>query len=227
MTRLVTAGPPRVGPCRPARGRRRLRGMTPEPSHPIAPAGVHPATDPTPAALEGENREAYAAAARWTAIRQRQAAHDGAVVVDAYLRGYLDGMRDEAEGRASADPSAADEPPVEEPDRALDPSPATPDTPALPDLAALEIRARLEGYADGLRWREHARRGGLLRLSAYRSGKSTRRFAAEDLMRSPRRVRRMLQDREFVEDSIRDELLRRLAALRDPDAERERLAGRR
>ena len=46
-------------------------------------------------------------------------------------------------------------------------------------------------------------------------------FAAEDLMRTPRRVRRMLQDRELVEDSIRDELLRRLSLLRDPDLRRE------
>ena len=59
-----------------------------------------------------------------------------------------------------------------------------------------------------------------MRLAIYHSGKSARRFAAEDLMRTPRRVRRMLQDRELVEDSIRNELLRRLSMLRDPDVGR-------
>ena len=196
--------------------------MTPEPTYLAAPtAGVHPTADPTPTQLEGEARGAYLAAARWTAIRQRQAAHDGAVVVDAYLRGYLDGMRDEAEGRATGEPAQAGESPSEESeDDATVSSPATAATAAPPDLPALELRARLEGYADGLRWRETARRGGLVRLAIYHSGKSARRFAAEDLMRTPRRVRRMLQDRELVEDSIRNELLRRLSMLRDPDVGR-------
>ena len=53
-----------------------------------------------------------------------------------------------------------------------------------------------------------------------RLSRGARRFAAEDLMRTPRRVRRMLQQREFVEDAIRDELLRRLSVLRDPGAGR-------
>lgn len=196
--------------------------MISDPSRPLAPpaAGV-PTTEPTPAALEGEAREAYRAAARWTAIRQRQAAHDGAVVVDAYLRGYLDGMRDEAEGRATGEAPPADEGSAEASDEDALASPAASACPAPPDLAALELRARLEGYADGLRWREFARRGGLVRLAVYQSRKSARRFAAEDLVRSPRRVRRMLQDQEFVEDSVRDELLRRLSMLRDSGASQE------
>lgn len=197
--------------------------MSSDPSHFLAPAaaGVPTTTESIPAALEGEAREAYRAAARWTAIRQRQAAHEGAVVVDAYLRGYLDGMRDEAEGRASGETEPADdEDPAEGSDEENLSSPATLGAPNPPDLQALELRARLGGYADGLRWREHARRGGLVGLAVRHSGKSARRFAAEDLMRSPRRVRRMLQHREFVEDTIRDELLRRLSMLRGPGAGR-------
>ena len=176
---------------------------------------VDPAAAPIPPTLEPAAHDAYRAAARWTGIRLRQAVHDGAVVVGAYHEGYLDGLRSAAE-RPEAAPNTGDvgaDVPTAGDDGAetVAASESVTDTPS---LAVLVGRARTEGYADGLRWREPARRGGLVRLMLFLTGKSARRFAAEDLMRSPRRVRRMVAYTDVVEDVIRDEMLRRLSAIR-------------
>jgi len=79
------------------------------------------------------------------------------VVVEAYFLGYLDGMREEADGMA-----APDRAPREASEEAASNDLA--DAPAPPSLAELEIRARLEGYADGRRWRERMKSvGGVAR----------------------------------------------------------------
>jgi hypothetical protein len=170
-------------------------------------------TDATPEhSLPLGERDAYERATRWASIRQRQAAHDGAVVVDAYFAGYLAGMRDEIAGVADVASQGTDD---AEPEEAGEAAPET----DVPSLADLVIRARVEGYADGRRWREPAKLGGIVRLAAYQSGKSTRRFAGEDLMRTPRRVRRMLKYQEDVEESVSTELLRRLHLIRAPAPE--------
>ena len=200
---------------RPGTRSPRLPGMTSGPSgsearHSIA---VDPAATPIPPALEPDAHEAYRVAARWTGIRLRQGQHDGAGVVAAYHAGYLDGLRDAAEGHAPApDASADNSAGAEDDDGATGPAGGASGAPSLRE--AVGQRARTEGYADGLRWREPARRGGLVRLMLFLTGKSAGRFAAEDLMRSPRRVRRMIAYNDVVEDVIRDELLRRLSALR-------------
>lgn len=197
---------------------RRLPGMTPDPSHDDGRGGaaVDPAAAPIPSALEPDAHDVYRAAARWSGIRLRQAQHDGAAVIAAYHAGYLDGLRDAAAGQAPPPDPGADEAIVADEDDSA-PSPAGAGSDGPPTRAAAVQRARAEGYADGLRWREPARRGGLVRLMLFLTGKSARRFAAEDLMRSPRRVRRMIAYGDVVEDVIRDELLRRLGALELPD----------
>lgn len=197
---------------------RRLPRMTPDLSQDDVRGGaaVDPAAAPIPSALEPDAHDAYRAAARWSGIRLRQAQHDGADVVAAYHAGYLDGLRDAAAGQAPPPDPSADEATVADEDDGA-PSPAGAGGGAPPTRAAVAERARAEGYADGLRWREPARRGGLVRLMLFLTGKSARRFAAEDLMRSPRRVRRMIAYGDVVEDVIRDELLRRLDALELPD----------
>jgi hypothetical protein len=210
---------------RPPSRARRLDGMISDLPHSSGRDGVpvDPAAAPVPAALEPEAHDGYRAAARWTGIRYRQAVHDGAAAVAAYHAGYLDGLRAAAEGRTPEPGAAAalvgDGEGESAPDD-HDDGPAAPGSgaaAAAPSAEALEERARAEGYADGLRWREPARRGGLVRLMLFMTGKSARRFAAEDLMRSPRRVRRMVAYNDVVEDVIRDELLRRLSALKMRD----------
>ncbi|GJG89753.1 hypothetical protein tb265_49340 [Gemmatimonadetes bacterium T265] len=192
--------------------------MTPEPSDPEARGGtaVDPAAAPIPSALARDAHDAYAAAARWTGIRLRQAQHDGADVLAAYHAGYLEGLRDAAAGQVPPSDTRSDEATsADDDDGATGPAGAGGEV--SPTRAAAVERARAEGYADGLRWRDPARRGGLVRLMLFLTGKPARRFAAEDLMRSPRRVRRMIAYGDVVEDVIRDELLRRLGALKLPD----------
>lgn len=205
-----TAGPhPHPGPRA-----RRFPGMTPESPDPTARGGtaVDPAAAPIPAALDLDVHDAYAAAARWTGIRLRQAQHDGADVLAAYHTGYIEGLRDAAAGQAPPSDTRSDEATsVDDDDGVRGPAGARGDV--SPTRGAAVQRARAEGHADGLRWRDPARRGGLVRLMLFLTGKSARRFAAEDLMRSPRRVRRMIAYGDVVEDVIRDELLRRLSAL--------------
>lgn len=166
--------------------------------------------------LSPAEREALERATRWATIRQRQAAHDGAVVVDAYFLGYLAGMRDEVAGVGGAASGREEQVAGDAPERGDDQH--APSEPAVPTLPELVMRARVEGYEDGRHWREAARLGGIVRLAAYQSGKSTRRFAAEDLMRTPRRVRRVMQYQEDVEESVSAELLRRLHLIRAPEA---------
>ncbi len=162
-----------------------------------------------PAAITApEERAAYERAARWAGIRQRQATHDGTTVVEAYFLGYLDGMREDAEGgagREDADAVAAIA--VADQQRA-----------EASTRAAIESRARLEGYADGRRWRERGKLGGLVRLAILQSGKSARRFATEDLVRDHDKVRAWQTYKSNVPDVVVDELLRRLNTLRaDPE----------
>lgn len=198
---------------RPGVRPRRLPGMTSDHSHDDMRGGaaIDPAAAPIPPALEPDAHEAYRAAARWSGVRLRQAQHDGADVLAAYHAGYLDGLRDAAAGHAPLpDPSSEEATNAEDDDSATGATGTGSDAP--PTRAAAVQRARAEGHADGLRWREPARRGGLVRLMLVLTGKSARRFAAEDLMRSPRRVRRMIAYGDVVEDVIRDELLRRLSA---------------
>ena len=196
---------------------RRLPGMTPEPPEPDARGGtaVDPAAAPIPAALELDAHDAYAAAARWTGIRLRQAQHDGADVLAAYHTGYLEGLRDAAAGGGLPPDTRSDEATSADDDESAT-RPAGTEGDGPPTRGTAVQRARTEGYADGLRWRDPARRGGLVRLMLFLTGKSARRFAAEDLMRSPRRVRRMIAYGDVVEDVIRDELLRRLGAFKPP-----------
>lgn len=202
---------------RPSSSLRRLDGMTPDSSRALSrsDAPVDPAAAPIPAALEPGAHDAYRAAARWAGIRYRQAVHEGTVTVAAYHAGYLDGLRDAAEGRTPeagpADDAASDLDVGDD-----EPTSRSVGAAAAPTKEALEARARAEGHADGMRWRAPARRGGLVRLMLFLTGKSARRFAAEDLMRSPRRVRRMIAYDDVVEDVVRDELLRRLSAITDP-----------
>ena len=191
--------------------------MSSDPAHdaPHAAAAVDPAAAPIPLTLEPAAHDAYRTVARWAGVRLRQAVHDGAVVVAAYHEGYLGGLRDAAEG-VEALPSGR-EAGGDAPDSVDggEDSPAASDGAAeVPSLAELVERARTEGYADGLRWREPARRGGLVRLMLFLTGKSARRFATEDLMRTPRRVRRMIAYSDVVEDVVRDEMLRRLHGVR-------------
>lgn len=196
---------------------RRLPAMTLDPSYSDVRDGaaVDPAAAPIPPALEPDAHDAYRAAARWSGIRLRQAQHDGADVLAAYHAGYLDGLRDAAAGRAPAPDRQSDEATsADDDDSATGPASAGSDGP--PSRETAVQRARAEGYEDGLHWREPARRGGLVRLTLFLTGKSARRFAAEDLMRSPRRVRRMIAYGDVVEDVIRDELLRRLGVLELP-----------
>jgi hypothetical protein len=81
----------------------------------------------------------------------------------------------------------------------------------------LELRARIEGYADGRRWRERGKLGGLVRLAILQSGKSARRFAVEDLVRDYDKVRQWQTYKSNVPEVVADELLRRLQTLRaDP-----------
>lgn len=167
------------------------------------------------ASLPPAEQDAYERASRWASIRQRQAAHDGAVVVDAYFVGYLAGMRDEVAD--SADAAQAPRKPQEGDETVADDMEKPSDV--VPSLGQVVVRAKVEGYADGQHWREPAKLGGLVRLAAYYSGKSARRFAAEDLMRTPRRVRRMLKYQEDVEESVSTELLRRFHTLRAPDSD--------
>lgn len=210
--RATVAGPT----SRSRAGPHRLRGMTQDSPNPTAP-GVDPAAAPIPTALPGDAHDAYRAAARWAGIRHRQAVHDGAGVVAAYHGGYLEGLRDAAEGRAAESHTpASDEGEPDDTGATPQGAPTGDPAPVRPTVEALEARARAEGYADGLRWQEMARRGGLVRLMVFATGKSLRRFAAEDLMRSPRRVRRMVSYDDFVEDVVRDELLRRLDELTRP-----------
>lgn len=215
--RMLGAGHPAGFSPRTGVGARRLPGMTSEPSHEAGDStGVDPAAAPIPPTLEPDAHDAYRAAARWTAIRLRQAQHDGADVVAAYHAGYLDGLRDGAAGHAPAPNTGAEDAATAE-DNDSAPGPAGSAGEAPPTREVAVARAHAEGYADGLRWREPARRGGLVRLMLFLTGKSARRFAAEDLMRSPRRVRRMIAYGDVVEDVIRDELLRRLSAFKVPD----------
>lgn len=202
---------------RPGCRARRLPGMTPEPPDPEARGGtaVDPAAAPIPSALELDAHDAYTAAARWTGIRLRQAHHDGADVLAAYHTGYLEGLRDAAAGQAPPSDTRSDEATSADDDDGATVSGGAMSVVSTTRGAAVE-RARAEGYADGLRWRDPARRGGLVRLMLFLTGKSARRFAAEDLMRSPRRVRRMIAYGDVVEDVIRDELLRRLTAFELP-----------
>ena len=195
-------------------GAHRLSAMSSDSARNVvhAAAGVDPAAAPIPPALEPAAHDAYRAAARWTGIRLRQAVHDGAVAVAAYHEGYLDGLRAAAEGLepvSNSEGAGADAL-----DSADDTAAVNGNATTTPSLEVLVERARVEGYADGLRWRVPARRGGLVRLMLFLTGKSARRFAAEDLMRSPRRVRRMVAYGDVVEDVIRDEMLRRLNAIR-------------
>ena len=151
-----------------------------------------------------EERAAYERAARWAGSRQRQAAHDGASVVEAYFLGYLDGMREDAERSAGADTPA---------DASVREAAVPADAGAALTRAELEHRARLEGYADGQRWRERGKLGGLVRLAILQSGKSSRRFATEDLVRDHNKVRAWQTYKSNVPDVVADELLRRLNAL--------------
>jgi hypothetical protein len=167
--------------------------------------------------LSPAEREAFERASRWATIRQRQAAHDGAVVVDAYFLGYLAGLRDEVAGAGGSAASNDERAPVDA--SALADERHAPTQPAVPTLPELVLRARVEGYEDGRHWREAAKLGGIVRLAAYQSGKSTRRFASEDLMRTPRRVRRVMQYQEGVEESVSAELLRRLHHIRAPEVD--------
>lgn len=149
-----------------------------------------------------DERAAYERAARWAEIRQRQAAHDGASVVAAYFLGYLDGMRDDAERGADAGASA---------DASVLEAGAPAEAGAALTRAELELRARLEGYADGQRWRERGKLGGLVRLAILQSGKSARRYATEDLVRDHDKVRAWQTYKSNVPDVVADELLRRLS----------------
>ncbi len=153
-----------------------------------------------------EERAAYERAARWAGSRQRQAVYDHATVVEAYFLGYLDGMRADVEGRAvTLAPSPCGASAAVEADTLADAPPLTPD---------LTLRAHQEGDADGRRWRERGKLGGLVRLAIYQSGKSARRFATEDLVRDHDKVRRWQTYRSNVPEVAADELLRRLHALR-------------
>lgn len=176
--------------------------MTGEPP----PGAPHSATATAPITAP-EERAGYERAARWAGIRQRQATHDRATVVEAYFFGYLDGMREDAEG--CADPAEADV----STDAATD-QPADQEKSEAPTHAALERRARLEGYADGRRWRERGKLGGLVRLAILQTGKSARRFATEDLVRDHDKVRAWQAYKSNVPEVVADELLRRLHALR-------------
>ena len=212
-----TIGAPRLHTPRVAAGLRRLSVMSSDSPHDAvdAAAGVDPAAAPIPPALEPAAYDAYRAAARWTGIRLRQAVHDGAVVVAAYHNGYLDGLGAAAEGLErvpNGETAGADAP--DSADGGEDTAVTNDRATVAPSVDALVERARVEGYADGLRWREPGRRGGLVRLMLFLTGKSARRFATEDLMRSPRRVRRMIAYSDVVEDVVRDELLRRLHGTR-------------
>lgn len=163
-----------------------------------------------PAVTTPEERAAYERAARWAGIRQRQAAHDGASVVEAYCRGYLDGMREDTERSADAERSTDAGAPA---DASVREAGAPADAGAALTRAELELRARLEGYADGQRWRERGKLGGLVRLAILQSGKSARRFATEDLVREHDKVRAWQTYKSNVPDVVADELLRRLNAL--------------
>lgn len=156
-----------------------------------------------------EERAAYERAAQWAGIRQRQATHDGATVVEAYFLGYLAGMREDAEGLDDFSASAGAAPCAAPADQRADQARTS---------AGLEISARLEGYDDGRRWRERGKLGGLVRLAILQSGKSARRFATEALVRDHDKVRAWQMYKSNVPDVVVDELLRRLQALRDEHA---------
>jgi hypothetical protein len=164
--------------------------------------------DATPGDLPPAERAAFERATRWASIRERQASHDRAVVVEAYFGGYFVGMRDDLAGVAVPAHDASNGTAADDSEEAAVP------THAAPSVSDVVVRARVEGYADGRHWREPAKLGGIVRLAAYHSGKSVRRFAAEDLMRTPRRVRRILNYQEDVEESVSTELLRRLHLIR-------------
>lgn len=169
------------------------------------PPRTPPDTTPPASITTPEERAAYERAARWAGAAQRQATHDGATVVEAYFLGYLAGMREDAGGRGDSSASAGIAPDAMPADRPVDH--------ALTRLT-LELRARLEGYADGRHWRERGKLGGLVRLAILQSGKSARRFAAEDLVRDHDKVRAWQTYKSNVPDVVADELLRRLRALR-------------
>lgn len=192
-------------PAAPVRAARRNPVTTDAPSPyaddaaPGVPTAPRP-TDPPAALADPAAREAYVSAARWASIRVSEAVRDRAVVAEAYFLGFLDGMREAAEGLPA--PAAGED--EEEEAEGL----------PVPGLDALEIRARLEGYADGRRWRERGKVGGLVRLGRYASGKSTRQFAPQELVHSAEKVRAWMKYKSNVPDPVRDELLRRLHLLR-------------